>query len=303
MGQDSSKAVQLFYVKRAGRITGPFPPAKLNAIFKSGGFSPRDMFSVDKANWQSICLLFPELMPENGNKSEKMELAQVSAEQGNAGKNSSGAVNTDQGKDIGIFSGDGEKNIRSIKPNIFSDAATAVALVWKYHSLLSEARTNWKRVLAAAIILNLLAGLTMVVLFGKYYSRSFHYFFSLFTAFGLLAVLLGVAFGASWLLGRCGKKKGEFIPGEWQICACAIFMDYGLIACSLMGLLHTLKSSSPAGWNVLFAVNGITLCSSASLLTVSCRRFRNFVSEGLYLAAVPINMLLCTGIWFFVKMI
>lgn len=296
---------QHFFLKRAGRITGPFSFRKLNMMFRTGGLTGYDMFSVDKVNWKYVSILFPELLPEalkvqtaerKGEAlSQEIELASFPVEAENKKVFQAAEENT--------FTRKSAEGAQEVHTGFFSDMATTVSLIWKYHLVLPTAGEKWKNILLCAFLLNGIAAVAMVLLFGKYYSRAFHYFFSLFTALGLLAVLLGFSFGASWLLGRCGKKNGEFTPGEWQICACAFFMDYGLISCSLMGLLHTLKSSSPAGWIVLFAVNGITLCATSSLLSVSFKRFRNIVAEGLFLSAVPVNVLLCTGIWYFVKMI
>lgn len=289
-----------YYVKKSGRITGPFTLLKVKAMFHSGALSGYDFFSVDKISWQSIYMLFPHLIPGT----EKMPFS----------------AGTSGFEEKSFFAGGGnlsslaEENISGETPyadeeskNFFirflADAAETISLVWKYPALTAKGEKKWQRWLGCSCFLHYVTAAVMVILFARYYSKSFHYGFSLLRAWGAMTVLLLISFLSGYFLVRCGNKDDGRSKNSFPVCSVAIFWDHGIMLCALMALFHAFEKIALPGIVVLLLVEGITLCASSRLLTSVMKKTRNITSESIFLAAVPLNALLVVLMWFLVKII
>ena len=285
-----------YYIKKSGRITGPFSLLKVKSMFHSGAVSGYDMFSMDKVSWQSIYLLFPHLIPGK----EKVD-AVSGATSGSPFPVNGGNV-SDAEKENG-----NDNAARAESKNFFvrflCDTAETISLVWKYPVLSAEGGRKWKRWLFSACILHFVTATVMVLLFGKYYSKSFHYIFSLLRAWGGVSVLLLFCFLPGYFLIRCGNKEEVKSKENFLSCSVALFVDHGIVMCALMALLHAVVKVSVPGIIVLMIVNGIVLCASSRLLAFSLKEARSVAAESVYLVAVPFNAVFCLLIWYLVKII
>lgn len=285
----NSAAFPRYFVKRSGRIMGPFSLLKLKAMFHSGSLGGYDMFSVDKVNWQYIYILFPDLIPGKVEKREDMQKMELSPAAGEKDDPANGEELAKENRHVLTF---------------FLDMGMTISLIWKYPSYLEEMSKKYGKILGMAGGMNLFFCLLMVLLFGKYGSRNFHYCFSLLAATVILLLLFLLSLLTGWLIGRVGKKVDEIKKGEWQILSAALFMVHGLIAGTLFALQHTLKGEYCAvGALILIAVNSAALCGTAFLLVHAFASFRNMNGEWIRFLAVPFNGLFVAIVWFFMRFI
>lgn len=304
-----------FYIRVKGRITGPFPLLKLKAMAVSGKLEASDMYSPDKVHWKELWSLFPSVYPEiiaqgipeekEENKSERNDLRPAPP--------SISLPGPEKKESVSVFIPVEETREEYNALQLFLQEFFAVmALVWDFPSLLQENAKRWKKCLLYALLWNIILGIGMVLGFGRAGSITFHWIFSPLKVAGFLLVLFGICCLCGWMMegrkpgrgapGKRGEEEKMRIAGEWQTAGAALFMDYGVITCSLLALLHAVKRGALPGWIILFVINGIVLCCTAIFFDVCLRKFQNVKVNWSFLTAVPVNIIFLTLLWFFVRM-
>ena len=145
------------------------------------------------------------------------------------------------------------------------DIGRTFALIWNFQEMLKKYSGKSGRFCGISIAVHLILSTTFVLLFGKYYSRHYHFLLSplkgicLIAALGILAVLIGL-FAAKYC-----TPKGKNILSSWKICAAGIFMNYGALGCCTLALAHGISRFL---WVRLFMffIYSAVLCSSTMQL-------------------------------------
>ena len=293
-----------YYLKQAGRITGPFPMLKLTGMYQSGALSCEDMYSEDKHKWHYINALFPALAP-------KQPLVIESA----APQDESLPAAVYVGRDETSAATGGNAPSAAPQPENptfpeplppfrewVADIGRTIALLWNFQEMLRTHAGKSGRFFGIASVINVILALLFVLLFGKFYSARFHYFFSAVMGISLMAMLWGVAALIGWLAAEFGTPRGQKTSGTWKICAAGIFMNYGTLAGCVLALNYGISRHLWVGLLLVF-IDSFVLCSSAMQL-------RDYLTEvgrpwrpAVLCCVLLLNPLLAAGIYGFTTLI
>ena len=264
---ESNTAGKKYYLRHAGRITGPFPMLKLTAMYNRGALSCDDMISVDKRKWDYVNLLFPALSPGTPIALIPVDPPPVSAPDGSEQKRKTDDGNAGKPDPADSAGAPEELQLRQDAHPLqewIRDIGRTVALFWDFQEIQQKHVEKAGRFYGIASGIHFLLGIGIVLLFGKYYSRRFHCIFSPLTGVGLLAAVWIAASLTGWLAAKRCAAAGQNVSPSWKICAAGIFMNYGTLACCFMALAHGLQHL----WvqSVLVFIDSFVLCSSSMLL-------------------------------------
>ena len=248
-----------YYLRHAGRITGPYSMLRLTAMLNRGSLSCEDMFSEDKRSWNYVDLLFPALTPGKPiavipDGPPPVPAADLS------GKADAAAYGNDA---LPVFPDKSSFGEHSLNEWII-DIGRTMALLWDFREILHGPAEKSGRYYGIAAVIHILLCTGIIILFGKYYSQRFDCFFSPLMGLSLLAVLWAVSSLTGWLAARYTTPAGRHVVPTWKICAAGIFMNYGILACSFLALAHGIQHLWVQA--VLVFIDSFVLCSSAMQL-------------------------------------
>lgn len=245
--------MHLYYLKKSGRITGPFPLAKLNLMNHDGSLTGEEMYSEDKIQWHYIDKLFPSLRP--GQPFAWQDDPAPASGELPAGKETSSAGKLE------------EEVRRTPLQEFLLDVGRTIALLWNFHEILERYKERSVRYYCIALTFHIIIGFSAVLPAGRSGNADFHYFFSPLMGVSLELLLFALCSLFGWLCARRGKSTGTEGKNRtyWQICAAGIFMNYGTMTCCILALYHGLKERL---WILLLLmfINSFILCSTAALL-------------------------------------
>ena len=275
----SSTAGARYYLRHAGRITGPHSMLKLTAMYNRGALTCEDMVSGDKRQWNYICILFPALSLEEPivlNPDEPpFPAPDISGKTGDPASSSiislesAGMAVSPEISQSGTLPFQPPADVRTPAASSplhewIADIGRTIALTWDFQEILHDHAGKSGRYYSIAASIHFLLGIGIILLFGKYYSQRFDRFFSPLMGVSLLAILGAVA-GATGLLAakRC-SAPGQKISSSWKICAAGLFMNYGTLACCFLALAHGIQHVWVQA--VLVFIDTLILCSSTMQL-------------------------------------
>jgi|GEM_PF-4756338 len=255
---------RIYFVRKAGLITGPFTVTKLRLMVDRGTLGGEDQFSTDKSGWRPVSTLFPERFPE----------AEVFApelpEEENAGlpqpflppelpppepepeflpEPSPVTVPVRPVTDAGTV------------PPWLRDTAALIVLPWELETEAPLMRMKkWKLVLAAAL-LNLLPCALLLGLSCQRYAFRLPWPWAPLYAAGLLLAVGLAAAAAARIIAVFKLPPGSTPPEEWKLLGIAFFMNYGM-------LCGTLTAFYPCFRDPAHAFAGALLSGAFAMLTV-----------------------------------
>ena len=269
----SSASGKHYFLRQSGRITGPYSMLKLTAMYNSGALKCEDMCSEDKRRWHYINVLFPALSPAQPIALESPVPAPPAAVDTPVRSTdfavSSTAVPAVRSRPISPPSLAKEFSVPAeLQPPFIewlTDIGRTIALLWNFPEMLQKHAEKSGRFLGIASGIHVFLGVVFVLLFGRYYSPRFHWFFSPLMGISLLAILWGVAGLLGWFVSRQRTPSGGSSAPFWKICAAGIFMDYGTLACCVMALAHGAWQYPWVRYLFVF-IDSFILCSCAMQL-------------------------------------
>ncbi len=145
---------RIFFIKKAGLITGPFTVTKLKMMVYEGTLAGEDLFSTDKTAWRPVGRLFPETFP--GMEEDIPE----SSEKGGADPEPSPVpvpipVPIPGPAPNRIHAPVEKEAAERVSPWI-RDAAALIVLPWEFETESALMRTGKGKLILEALILNLL---------------------------------------------------------------------------------------------------------------------------------------------------
>lgn len=252
-----------YFLQKSGRIIGPLSMLRLNAMFREGSLNSECLYSETREQWFHIYALFPELKPAEP-APEKADVPlhrTATVKEETSGSNAvPAAVNSAEEKNLELQP---EDPAHPVAVWCF-DIARTIALLWNFQEM-QKYRVKYWRFYGIATALNLIWGIVIVLIFGKYYSTRFHCFFSPLMGMSLLVFLLGAASLIGWGAAKYCVPAGEKVRPSWKVCAAGIFMNYGTFSCCVMALAHGVWHHL---WVLifLFFINSFTVYSCSMLL-------------------------------------
>ena len=210
-----------YFLRQSGRITGPYPMLKLTAMYHRGDLKCEDMCSEDKIRWQYINVLFPALSPlapiaiEEAPAAPPDPIIKVLPEPASPQPFADANIPAD-GEPLPISPPPAQDRPQAVRQSPFAewlaDIGRTIALVWDFREILQMHGQKAGRFLGIAFGIHALLVLLIVLTFGKYYSSSFHCFFSLRMGLSLLVMILGVACLIGWSAARKNVSADEERP-------------------------------------------------------------------------------------------
>ena len=272
-----------YFLRQSGRITGPYPMLKLNAMYRRGELKCEDMCSEDKIRWHYINVLFPALSPsapividEPPPAAPPDPVIRVLPQQGpdRLPPPAADVIPPCVRPPVPPPANCPAQAVRQPAPlaEWLADIGRTAALVWNFREMLVMHSRKAGRFLGIAFGIHVLLCVMIVLIFGKYYSPRFHRFFSPLMGLSLLLILLG----AACLIGRIAAARGSGSAGrerpaaDWKICAAGICVNYGILACCAMALAH--GRAYWWVWALLVFIDSCILCSCVMQL-------RDFLEE------------------------
>ena len=273
----SDTAGKRYYLRHAGRITGPYSMLKLTAMYNRGTLTCDDMVSGDKRQWNYICILFPALSPGKPIVLNPDEPLQVPAPDG-SGKTWDPASPSILSPDP---AGTAVSPVNSLSGTLqfqppedvpapaassplhewIADIGRTIALPWDFQVIRHDHAEKSGRFYCIAALIHFLLGAGIILLFGKYSSQRFDSFFSPLMGLSLLSILGAVAGLTGLLAARRFTASGRKISSSWKICAAGLFMNYGTLACCFLALAHGIQHVWVQA--VLIFIDTLVLGSSA----------------------------------------
>ena len=292
---------RIFFVRKAGRVTGPFSRIRLKAMLNEGSLSKEDLFSQDKRLWAPLRDLFPS--PEPKAETEPPQPREEPAPErpedspGETPAAATPASNPPGGQPLRPSAPEaGAGNAPSPEPprvqpqeqlrerplpekgfvRFLHDTGSVIALVWDFDGQLPVLRGREVRAAAAALVLNLLPAVLGSFFFGRSYSRSFHPFLSpLMGALTVLVICL-LTLTAAWIIAEAGLPSGKKRAEEWLLFGIGLFMNYGMLggtAIALIGCFFRQGRFVPGG-AVLICVLVAAVCGATGQTASFLERFR-----------------------------
>lgn len=268
-----------YFLRQSGRITGPYSMLKLNAMYHRGTLKCEDMCSEDKIRWHYINVLFPALTPSSPIAISETPAApqdriiKVLTEQESSPSFADDTISAN-GPQLSIPLPAKEMPEPLGQPPLaewLADIGRTMALVWDFREMLQKHGRKGGRFLGIAPGIHVFLALMFVLIFGKYYSLRFHWFFSPLMGLSLLTILWGTACLIGWFAARRSVTAGKERPAaDWKICAAGFFVNYGILACCVMALAHGKEHLWVRA--LLVFIDSCILCSCVILL-------RDFLEE------------------------
>ncbi len=273
----SDTAGKRYYLRHAGRITGPYSMLKLTDMYNRGTLTCDDMVSGDKRQWNYICILFPALSPEKPIVLNPDEPPQVPAPD-KSGKTRDPARSSILSPGPAATAVSPENSLpgtlqfqppedvpapaaSSPLHEWIADIGRTMALPWDFQEILHDHAEKSGRYYSIAALIHFLLAAGIILLFGKYYSQRFDCFFSPLMGLSLLSILGAVAALTGLLAARHCTASDRKISSSWKICAAGLFMNYGTLACCFLALAHGIQQVWVQA--VLVFIDTLILCSSA----------------------------------------
>ena len=285
---------RIFFVKRAGRITGPFSAIRLKAMINEGRVSGEDLVSKDKQLWAPMRNLYPVLgvkaavlVPEDGNAPAPapaagedaidVPFAEIVPEAPQDAPVPGAAVEADPGSDRHLP----EKGF----VRFCRDAGAVIALVWDFEAQLPVLSGKERRAAAVALVLGLLPAVLAAFFFGRAWSRHFHVVISPLIGASVVVVTGLLALGSAWLMAGAGLPAGTKRAAAWPLLGIALFMDYGMYggaAIALAGCFSRPGLFLPGG-AALVGVLVAAVCGAVLQTGVFLEKFRGIPQKWSFL--------------------
>ena len=184
-----------YFLRQSGRITGPYPMLKLNAMYRRGELKCEDMCSEDKIRWHYINVLFPALSPsapividEPPPAAPPDPVIRVLPQQGpdRLPPPAADVIPPCVRPPVPPPANCPAQAVRQPAPlaEWLADIGRTAALVWNFREMLVMHSRKAGRFLGIAFGIHVLLCVMIVLIFGKYYSPRFHRFFSPLMGFG-----------------------------------------------------------------------------------------------------------------------
>lgn len=301
-----------FFLRKSGRITGPFPLDKLNSMYRTGALTSQTMISEDKQNWSSISILFPALAPEYPLSQTAETPQKTMPVEKNLGK--AIPVRTSA---IGIMENHNCNNEVPAMPSgytvypvpeqhpvheFFTDIGRTFALMWNFREIVENYAEKSARFYGIAIAVNVVLAAVFILLFGKYYSSRFSFLWSPLIGISLLVLLLMITSLAAWLVSANNNYSERRSLPSWMICAAGIFMNYGTFVCAVMALAHGVEQFLLVKFFLGF-INTLILSSTIMQLRDYLETCRKNWNVPVFSAVLFLNPLFVATIYFFTKLI
>lgn len=264
----SETGEKTYFLRKSGRITGPFTMLKLSAMFHNGDLKCEDMYSEDKKHWHYMDALFPALQPAQPIAVQKEEEPPMpppvpAPEKTIISPSPAPAVTA-------VFTLPPQQELFLVETGTpaqiwLKDIARTFALLWNFQEIAEKYKEKCKRFFGISLTFHLLLTLLMVFLFGRYCSPNFHLVFSPLMGLSLLLLLWGCACLTGFLAAKYTVSKGQKAPSSWKICASGLFMNCGTLSCCALALAHGVQQHL---WVLIFLgfIYSLTTCSSAAQL-------------------------------------
>ena len=292
---------RVFFLKRAGIITGPFTMTKLKLMVGGGTLAGKDLFSTDKTDWRPVSRLFPETFPE------------AEAETGPAAPEPHAPESQDAASlplpapmpvPVPAPAPAEEKASERISPWL-RDLAALIVLPWEFAAEAPLMRTkNWKLTVEASI-LNLLPCALLLGLSCRQYAFRLAWPWAPLYAAGVLLAVGLVSAVTALIIARFRLSPGSALPGEWKLLGIAFFMNYGALCGTFMTFYPCFRNPgrSLAG-ALLSAMAILTAGCAATLLTGDfLERFRSVPAKWAFLIVPLLTAGMAGMICFLIELI
>lgn len=292
---------RIFYVRKAGLITGPFTVTKLKLMVDTGTLGGEDLYSTDKAAWRPVSSLFPERFP-----GAELSAPEIPEEENADLPEPEPASEPEPEPETESEPEPEPRETAAEKvPPWLRDTAALIVLPWEFETEAPLMSTKKWKLLLGALILNLLPCAMLLALSCRQYAFRLPWPWSPLYAAGVLLPVGLTAAIAARLIAIFRLPPGSTPPAEWKLLAIALFMNYGALCGTLMTFYPCFRDPvrSFAG-ALLSGMAASTAVSAATLLTGTfLKRFRAVPAKWAFLIAPLLTAAMAGMICFLIELI
>lgn len=258
---------KIYFIRRNGRITGPFALSRLEEMLQTGSLKETEAFSCDKRHWKTVAELFAEPEPKPEPVPEAIPILQKefdpldTIDESYSLKNplpEKKSVPPPEPPPEFPVTGDDES------VSFLSDIGRVIALFWNPSEMFPELYDRPGRAFGIAVMLHFILLTVLALIFGRYISSHANFFFPVAMTWGMFAALTLFTAGVC----NCLARKSE--PGLWLLPAASLLMDYGMLAGVGVAWGFLLFQGMPAVIvSVIFLVSLCISCNAMQLKAFS----------------------------------